>query len=413
MISSARVKMGVAAIAALAVPVVFAGQAGQPAGSDQVSPRAKALHDRAIVIDTHADTPQRMLFDKSFDIGKRDAKGNIDIPRMKEGGLDALFFSIWVPSDVTGPPAVKRAMDLIDSVREAARKYPNDLMLARTAADIRRAASEHKIAALMGMEGGHMIDDDLRLLRDYASLGVRYLTLTHFKNNNWADSSTDKPAHNGLTPFGKDVVRELNRLGVMVDISHVSDKTFYDALEVSKAPVIASHSSCRVISGSPRNMTDDMMRALAKNGGVIQINYEVSFLSDEYRVANQKLAGDVVKQLDDLSKKCGGDEACSTLESARINREAMASGKLPKVSWEKIIEHIDHAVKVAGVDHVGLGSDFDGATMPFGMEDATKLPKITEALLKKGYSDQDVEKILGGNLLRVMEQVEAVARGQK
>jgi len=393
----------------IAIPALVSTQTGS--NDVGVSAAARQLHDHAIVIDTHDDTTQRLLFEKGFDLGQRHTNGNIDIPRMREGGLDALFFSIWVPSDVTGPPAVKRSLDLIDSVREAVRTHPNDLLLATTAADIRRAAAEHKIAALMGMEGGHMIDDDLRLLRDYASLGVRYLTLTHFKNNNWADSSTDKPAHNGLTPFGKDVVRELNRLGVMVDISHVADKTFYDALEITKAPAIASHSSCRAIANHPRNMTDDMLRALAKNGGVVMINYEVSFLSEEYRVASEKKTGSVVVQLDAMSKKCGGDEACSTLESARVNREAMEKGELPKVSWEKIIEHIDHAVKVAGADHVGLGSDFDGATMPFGMEDASKLPRITDALLKKGYSQRDVENILGGNLLRVMEQVERVAKG--
>jgi len=347
-----------------------------------------------------------MLFDKTFDIGARHTDGSIDIPRMREGGLDALFFSIWVPSDLSGPPGVKRALDLIDSVREAVRRHPNDLLLATTAADIRRAATEHKIAALMGMEGGHMIDDDLGLLRDYAALGIRYLTLTHFKNNNWADSSTDKPAHNGLTPFGKDVVRELNRLGVMVDVSHVADKTFYDVLEVTKAPVIASHSSCRAIANSPRNMTDDMLRAVTKNGGVVMINYEASFLSEEYRASNQRQSGDVVSQLSAMSRKCGGDEACSTLETSRINHEAMKAGKLPVVSWEKIVDHIDHVVKVAGVEHVGLGSDFDGATMPFGMEDASKLPKITEALLSKGYSERDIEKVLGGNVLRVMEGVE-------
>ena len=376
------------------------------AQSSSISPRAKQLHERAIVIDSHDDTTQRLLFDKTFDIAARHANGNIDIPRMREGGLDALFFSIWVPSDVTGPPAIKRALDLIDRVREAARARPNDLMLATTAGDVRKAAAEHKVAALMGMEGGHMIDDDLGVLRQYAALGVRYLTLTHFKNNDWADSSTDKPAHNGLTPFGKDVVRELNRLGVMVDISHVADKTFYDALEVTTAPVIASHSSCRVISHHARNMTDDMLRALARNGGVVMINYEASFLSEEYRVASEKKGGDVVSQLAAMSKKCGGDEACSTLEESRINREAMQKGELPKVTWEKIVEHIDHAVKVAGADHVGLGSDFDGATMPLGMDDASQLPKITDALLKKGYSDADVEKILGGNILRVMEAVE-------
>jgi membrane dipeptidase len=310
---------------------------------------------------------------------------------------------------VTGMKAVNTANALIDSVHNAVKTHPNDLMLATTAADVRRAAAEHKIAALMGMEGGHMINDDLGQLRKYAAAGVRYLTLTHFKNNDWADSSTDKAAHNGLTPFGKDVVRELNRLGMMVDISHVADKTFYDALEVSKAPVIASHSSCRAIANHPRNMTDDMLRALGKNGGVVMINYEVSFLSEEYRAASEKQNGDVVSQLSAMSKKCGGEEACSTLESARINTEAMAAGKLPKVTWEKIIEHIDHALKVAGVDHVGLGSDFDGATMPIGMEDASKLPKITAALLEKGYAEADVEKILGGNLLRVMEAVEHAA----
>ena len=380
----------------------------QSAPADGVSVRARQLHDRALVIDSHDDTTQRMLFDKTFDITVRHKDGNIDLPRMREGGLDALFFSIWVPSDITGPPAVKRALDLIDSVHKAAKAHPADLMLATTAADIRRAAAGHKIAALMGMEGGHMINDDLGQLRKYAALGVRYLTLTHFKNNNWADSSTDKPAHNGLTPFGKDVVRELNRLGMMVDISHVADKTFYDALAVTDAPVIASHSSCRAIANHPRNMTDEMLRALAKNGGVVMINYHAGFLSEEFRVASEKRNGTVDVAMAAMSKKCGGNEACTTLESERIDHEAMAKGELPKVTWEKIVDHIDHAVKVAGADHVGLGSDFDGATMPFGMDDASKLPRITEALLQKGYSEEDVKKILGGNLLRVMEAVERI-----
>jgi membrane dipeptidase len=389
----------------LAIPTLVLTQSGT-----QVSDRAKQLHDRAIVIDSHDDTTQRLVYDKTFKIDARNTNGNIDIPRMREGGLDALFFSIWVPSDVTGPPAVKKAMDQIDAVREAARLHPNDFLLATTAADVRRAVAERKIAALMGMEGGHMIDDDMRLLRNYAALGVRYLTLTHFKNNNWADASTDKPAHNGLTAFGKDVVRELNRLGVMVDISHVADKTFYDALAITTAPVIASHSSCRAIANHPRNMTDDMLRALAKNGGVVMINYHAGFLSEEFRVASEKKSGNIVAKMAAMSKKCGGNEACTTMEGERIDREAMMSGELPNVGWEKIVEHIDHAVKVAGADHVGLGSDFDGATMPIGMEDASKLPKITDALLKKGYSETDVQKILGGNVLRVMEQVERVAQ---
>jgi membrane dipeptidase len=370
---------------------------------------ARQLHDRAIVVDGHADTPQRLI-DKRFDLGVRHADGNVDLPRMREGGLDAIFFSIWMPGTVTGPPAVKRALVQIEAVREAARTHPNDLLLATTADDVRRAAAEHKVAALMGIEGGHIINNDLDVLRRYASLGARYLTLTHVYNTDWADAATpSKPRHNGLTPFGKDVVRELNRLGMMVDVSHVSDKTFADVLEVSTAPVIASHSSCRVFSNSPRNMTDDMMRALARNGGIIMINYNASFLSEEYRVAPR--GKQYTELLRAAQKTCGGNQACRTMATERVNQAAMQSGLLPKVTWEKIVEHIDHAVKVAGVDHVGLGSDFDGATMPLGMEDASKLPKITDALLKKGYSDADVEKILGGNILRVMEAVEKVAKG--
>src|SRR5262245_38622419 len=395
--------------AVLALPALVLSQSAQSA----IAPRAKALHDRAIVVDSHDDTTPRRLFDQNFDIAKRTPNGNTGSPTMREGGVDALIVSIWVPSDVTGPPAAKRALDLIDCVREAVRLHPNDFVLATTAADVRKAAADHKIAALMGMEGGHMIDDDLRLLRVYAALGVRYMTLTHFKNNNWADSYTDKAQHNGLTAFGKDVVREMNRLGVMVDISHVADKTFWDVLETTKAPVMASHSSARAIANHPRNMTDDMLRALAKNNGVVMINYHAAFLSEEFRVASEKRSGPVAEAMAAMSKRCGGNEACTTLESERIDHEAMARGELPNVSWEKIVEHIDHAVKVAGADHVGLGSDFDGATMPIGMEDASKLPRITDALLKKGYSESDIEKILGGNILRVMEQVEKVAAASR
>src|SRR5271155_109264 len=222
------------------IPLVLVASSDQM----QISQKARELHFRSLVIDTHDDTTQ-LLLHPNFDLGARHEDGNIDIPRMREGGLNAIFFSIWIPGSVTGPEAVKRAMDQIDLVRQQAALHPNDIVLATTAADVRRAKASGKIAALMGVEGGHMIDDDLGVLRSYAALGVRYMTLTHFLNNNWADSSTDTPAHNGLTDFGKQVVREMNRLGVMVDISHVADKTFYDVLAVSKAPVIASHSSCR------------------------------------------------------------------------------------------------------------------------------------------------------------------------
>jgi membrane dipeptidase len=369
--------------------------------------RASDLHRRSLVLDTHADTTQQMIYE-SFDLGARASRGHVDIPRMREGGLDAVFFSIWMPGTLSGPDVVKRSLRQIDAVREQVRRHPQDLVLATTAAEVRRAQEQGKIAALMGMEGGHMIDDDLGVLRMYAELGVRYLTLTHFQNNHWADSSTAAPEHNGLTDFGKEVVRELNRLGVMVDISHVADKTFYDALEISKAPLMASHSSCRAISDHPRNMSDEMIRALAKKGGVIQINYEITFLSQEAR--DKKAAdGERVENIDQqFDKLCGENTACEIRERERVDREAMERGELPQVSWQKIVEHIDHVVKLVGPDHVGLGSDFDGASMPLGMDDVSKLPRLTEALLAKGYRDEDIEKILGGNLLRVMEATERV-----
>jgi membrane dipeptidase len=374
-----------------------------------VSEKARKLHFSSIVVDTHDDTTQRFL-DGKFDLGERTNTGSIDIPRMKEGGLDALFFSIWIPSKVTGPEAVRRALQQIDAVREQVSKHPRDIVLATTVAQIREAKKKGQIAALMGVEGGHMINSDLATVRKFAGLGVRYMTLTHSGNDEWADSSTDKAAHNGLTDFGKDVVREMNRLGMMVDISHVSDKTFADALAVSKAPMIASHSSCRAICDAPRNMTDEMMKALAAKGGVVQINYHVGFLSQEFRDAEKadpKINAEIGQE---VNKRCGDNEACQLLEGDKLTREAVEKGKLPRIGYEKIIEHIDHAVRVAGADHVGLGSDFDGANMPYGMEDASKLPLITEALLKKDYSESDVRKILGENTLRVMTEVERVSR---
>jgi membrane dipeptidase len=377
--------------------------------ADDISARAKKLHFSSIVVDTHDDTTQRFL-NADFDIGVRNASGSIDVPRMREGGLGAIFFSIWIPSKITGPEAVNRAQVQIDAVREQVRKHPNNLVLAATAAEIREARKKGKIAALMGVEGGHMINSDLDVLRKFASLGVRYMTLTHSGNDEWADSSTDKAAHHGLTDFGKDVIREMNHLGVMVDISHVSDKTFYDALEVSKAPLIASHSSCRAICDAPRNMTDQMMKDLAAKGGVIQINYHVGFLSQEFRNA-EKANPELNKAISvEVTKRCGDNEACQLIEGDRITREYVDQGKLPRVEWTKIIEHIDHAVKVVGAEHVGLGSDFDGANMPYGMEDATNLPRITEALSRKGYSEGDIKKILGENTLRVMVEVERVSR---
>jgi membrane dipeptidase len=377
------------------------------AGGDGIAERARKLHFSSIVLDTHDDTTQR-FFSTGFDIAKRNADGSIDIPRMREGGMNAIFFSIWIDGRIMGPPAVQKALDQIDAVHENVRRNSKDMAFCRTADDVRRAHAQGKIAALMGVEGGHMIGNDIRVLRIFGDLGVRYMTLSHFYNDEWADSSTDKPAHNGLTDYGKEIVREMNRQGIMVDISHVSDKTFYDALEISKAPLIASHSSCRALCNHVRDMSDDMIKALAAKGGVIQINYEMSFIDQAYKDASDKLSGGVVAMIDRLKKECGDSEDCMGKRMAEMQKQAVEEGKLPHVSWGRIIDHIDHAVKLVGSDHVGLGSDFDGASMPEGMEDASKLPKITEALMRKGYSDDDIRKILGGNVLRVMEQNEKV-----
>src|ERR1700691_4451671 len=377
--------------------------------SQPVSQKAHDLHFRSIVVDTHDDTTQRLL-DPKFDLGARHTDGSIDIPRMREGGLDAIFFSIYIPGTVTGPTAVQRALEQIEAVRRQIGLHPNDLVLATTAAEIRSAFAAHKIAVLMGVEGGHMINDDLKNVDKFAALGVRYMTLTHMVNTNWADSSTDKPAHNGLTGFGKQVVLEMNRVGMMVDVSHIADKTFYDVLATSRAPVLASHSSCRALDDMPRNMTDDMIKALAAKRGVMQINYHVGFLSQQFQDAS-KAHPELGKEIEAESKKrCGDDEACQLIEADKITRDMVAQGKLPRVDWTEIIKHIDHAVKLAGVDHVGLGSDFDGADMPYGMEDVSDIPRITDALLAKGYSPVDVRKILGGNTLTLMQDVEAAAQ---
>src|SRR5947209_3541003 len=298
-----------------------------------ISERARKLHFSSVVVDTHDDTTQRLVDGNDFDLAQRAPNGSIDIPRMREGNLSAIFFSIWIPSKITGPTAVKRALTQIEAVREQVRRHPKDLALATTAAEVRQAREQGKIAALLGVEGGHMINSDLAVLRQFAALGVRYMTLTHSGNDEWADSSTDKPVHNGLSDFGKDVVREMNRLGVMVDISHVSDKTFYDALAISKAPLVASHSSCRAICDAPRNMTDQMMKDLAAKGGVIQINYHVAFLSQEFRDA-EKNHPEINEQIAaKVDKKCGDNEACQLMEGDRLTREAVEAGKLPRVGY--------------------------------------------------------------------------------
>ncbi len=371
----------------------------------------KAIHDSAIIIDTHADTPQ-YLVDEKLDLGA-DSHAQVTIPKAKAGNLGAEFFSIWVDPELNKACAPKRALQLIDSVDEQVRLHPKDMMKATTVKDIYIAHREHKLAALMGVEGGHAIDDDLGLLRDYYRLGVRYMTLTWSNTNDWADSSGDMDDksvqhHDGLTDFGKDVVREMNRLGMMVDISHVADKTFYQALIVSRAPVIASHSSSRALTNVPRNMTDDMLRALARNGGVAMANYYCGFISSGYLEAERKAQAQD-PALTELMRK--SKEPGSTVTEAQIQEAEMAaSAKVPRPPLSDLIDHIDHMVKVAGIDHVGLGSDFDGITCsPEGIDSAADLPKITEALYQRGYNAEQLRKILGGNLLRVFSEVEKTA----
>lgn len=373
-----------------------------------VAPRTAKLHQEAIVVDTHIDTPQRLL-DEGFDLAPRDPYGHIDLPRMKEGGLDAAFFSIWVdPHKYEGSSAIQRALELISTVYEQVERHPAQLVLARSAEDIRRAHREGKIALLMGLEGGHSINEDLRVLHTYAELGVRYMTLTHILNNNWADSSTDEPRHNGLTDFGRQVVREMNRLGIVVDISHVSDKTFFDTMEVTEAPVIASHSSCRAVTDIPRNMSDDQLRALARNGGVVQVAFGCWFVTPGYDAGFSKIREDYYRRRAEIDEKYPDSPRQAAVEKYKLQAEYVQ--KLPRGTLGNIVDHIDHVVQVAGIDHVGLGSDFDGvACLPEGLEDVSFLPRLTQALVDRGYSETDIKKILGDNTLRVMEEVERVA----
>jgi membrane dipeptidase len=334
-----------------------------------------AITKSGILIDTHNDIP-------SFTVSGADintsTKTHTNIPRLKEGGVGAVFFSVYVAATyVKDNHSANRALQMIDTVHhDIIDKYPDTFQFAGTAADFERAHKHHKIAAFMGLEGGHAVEDSPRLLRDYYALGIRYMTLTHWNTNSWADSSGDisKPGvehHNGLTPLGKDIIHEMNRLGMMVDISHTADKTFWDALETSSAPIIASHSSCRAISNVPRNMTDEMIQALGKKGGVIQINFNCAFLS-------QKAADD-------------------------------KTGKT-RATLADVVANIDHVKQIAGIDTVGIGTDFDGIECtPEGLDNVSQFPNLTRALLEKGYTPAEIKKIYGGNILRVMRQVEKVS----
>jgi len=381
-----------------------------------VSERAQKLHDSALVVDTHADTPQRFL-DEGFDIGSTDPKdpGHISLDKARRGNLGAEFFSIWVEPDTNQGHFARHTFDLIDSVYEQAARHPDRMVMCFSPNDIDRAHKEHKLAALMGIEGGHSIENDIHLLRDYYRLGVRYMTLSWSNTNEWADSSGDiddakVEHHNGLTDFGKQVVLEMNRLGMMVDISHVADKTFWDVMATTKAPVIASHSSARALVDAPRNMTDEMLKAMTTNDGVVQVNFFSGFVDEDYRKANQAQAKDeaaAVQQYVDQMKAQG--KPVNYVDEDRMEREW--SAKIPRPPLKSLIDHIDHIAKVAGIDHVGLGSDFDGVSgaTPQGIDSAADLPKITQALLDRGYSADDIKKILGGNLMRVFREVQGVS----
>ena len=376
-----------------------------PAEAEKIAQEVLA---HAIIIDTHADTPQMML-DEGYDFADPNSPYMISIPKMRQAHLGAEFMSIWVDTAWPQQDLIHRAIDLMDAVDAQVTLHSDTLEMARTTDDIARIHGNNKIAILMGVEGGHIIEDDLRALDTFYRLGARYMTLTHTKDTNWAGSSGEK-TDKGLTDFGRQVVERMNRLGMMVDISHVSDKTFYDAVSVSRAPVIASHSSCRALCNAPRNMTDDMIRALAKNGGVMDINFYEAFLDKTFADAYSA----VEKQMD-AGVKASQDKARRGRRTWKYSQELAIQQKfaaqLPPVSFERIADHIDHAVKIGGVDHVGLGSDFDGVSgfVPRGMEDCSKLPNLVRELARRGYSSEDLEKILGGNLLRVMGQVEHVA----
>ena len=368
--------------------------------AEDLMTRARRIQSEVIGVDSHIDTLQRVLMEKA-DIGKRLPDGEVDLPRLREGGMHAPFFALWVPTFYKGAEAIRRMLDLRDAVQSVFDTYPDLVELATTASEVERIVRAHKIAAILTLESGHEIDDDLAVLRMFHRLGIRSITLTHFRNNNWADSSTDKPQHNGLTEFGKDVVREMNRIGMMVDISHVSDKTFYDTLAVTTKPVIASHSSCRALSSLPRNMTDDMLRALAQNGGVVGINFGGGFLNQQQ--AEKELAN--INQIGAAEPNLTG-KALDNYTAAMWVKNDWGHPKPTVATLDDVVAHIDHVVKVAGIDHVGIGSDFDGISdVPQGLEDESKMPALTAALLKRGYSESDIKKVMGGNFLRVMRAV--------
>lgn len=367
------------------------------------------IHRRAIVIDMHADTTQRLV-DENVDLAERLPDGHLDAVRAKEGGLDAQFFSIWVEPELFGgggERAVKRADVQIQAVRDLTARHPETWELATTAADVRRIAGAGKIAALMGMEGGYAIDEKIANVERFYQMGVRYLSPAWSVSTSWAGSSGDEAGKTrGLNDFGKQVIREMNRLGIMVDVSHLSDRAFWDIVNTSTRPVIATHSGCRAITNVPRNLTDEMIVALAKTGGVINVIFYPEHLEPGYSEKKKKVDAEIAAQVQRASDEEKGDAAHKKLARDRVRRDEYLK-RLPPVSVARIVDHIDHIVKLVGIDHVGIGSDFDGVqVVPADMKSVADLPNLTKELLKRGYSESDIDKILGGNMLRVMEEVE-------
>jgi membrane dipeptidase len=360
-------------------------------------------------VDAHVDTPGYIV-DEGYRLSEEHSYYETDIPRLRRGRAGAIFFGVYVqPQDFAPHLWLPRAMEWVDALRGEVERNPRDLEMAYTSDDILRIHRQGKVAALLSLEGGHLIGDSLALLRNYYRLGVRYMTLAHFKTNNWADSGTDKPVHNGLSAFGRDVVREMNRLGMMVDISHVSDKCFFDALETSRAPLIASHSCLRAVCDIPRNMTDDMLRALAKRGGVVAINFNIAYLDSKAAVLFTNLREPRDREIAEMMEANAGNPQRWEMKRA-IQRRYRA--KLPEVGVAALMRHIDHAVKVMGPDHVAIGSDFDGVSgmVPAGMEDVSRYPALIKGMIELGYSDVDIRKVMGENLVRVMRANEAVAK---
>lgn len=366
------------------------------------------IHQRAIAVDMHADTAQRMV-DENVDINQRLPDGHLDAVRAKEGGLDAQFFSIWVEPQLFGlggAGAMKRADIQIDAVTALAKKHPETWQLTTTAADVRKAAEAGKLAALMGLEGGYAIDERMENVERYYRMGVRYMSPAWSVSTSWAGSSGDEIGKKrGLNDFGRQVVREMNRLGMMVDVSHVSDKTFWDIVNTSSKPVIATHSGCRAIADVPRNLTDDMIVALANTGGVVNVIFYPEHIEPGWSEQKKKVDAEIAPQVQRASEEEKGDVGHRKLARDRVRAVEYAK-RLPPVTVSRIADHIDHIVKLVGIDHVGIGSDFDGVqAVPADLKSVADLPNLTKELLRRGYSESDIDKILGGNMLRVMDEV--------